>query len=148
MLASRPVLGEMAPGAAVAVGVGVGVGAMVVCRHDQAVIRAAVGDFLAALGARSSRKASSRQKPVRHCRAHAGVDMGWPVMTTFLPGAVGERVRAAVPRCRAREPDPPGDGGALAGAGADLAGTTERCQSVAHVPQSRPGRLPAASPRR
>ena len=65
-------------------------------------------------------------------------------MTSFLPHAAGERDRVAalgrrlaVPGRRVAEPDPAGDGGALAGAGVNLAGTTERRQPVRHVPQPR-----------
>src|SRR5262245_49419127 len=54
-------------------------------------------------------------------------------MTSFLPHAAGERHRVG-------EPDVAGDRGAPAGTGVDLAGTTERCQPVGHVPRSRPGR--------
>ena len=46
--------------------------------------------------------------------------MGQPVMTSFLPHAAGERHRTRVPGRRVRELDPPGDGGAPAGAGVDL----------------------------
>jgi hypothetical protein len=38
------------------------------CRQNRAVIRAAVGDFLATLGVRPPVRASSRRKLVRHCR--------------------------------------------------------------------------------
>ena len=61
-------------------------------------------------------------------------------MTSFLPHAAGERHRTRVPGRRVRELDPPGDGGAPAGAGVNLAGAAECCQPVTHVLQSRPGR--------
>jgi hypothetical protein len=46
------------------------------CRQNRAVIRAAVGDFLATLGARPPGRANSTRKLVRHCRAHAGFGVG------------------------------------------------------------------------
>jgi hypothetical protein len=54
--------------------------------------------------------------------------MARPVLTSFLPLAAGERHRTRGPGRRVTDPDPPGDGGSPAGAGINLAGTTERGQ--------------------
>src|SRR5689334_9878628 len=66
--------------------------------------------------------------------------MAWPVLTSSLPHVAGERHRTGVSGYLVVQPDPPGDVGSAAGGGVDLAGTAERGEPVAHVPQSRPGR--------